>query len=473
MAETKADNPSRQPVARRARTFLLAVVPIALMTALPIALAAATTRAVGGNPPPPDPVGSPGNPAQSLKDGCQRNPLGLLSRNSPEWSYVYNANTSSTGAPPSPQWVTGTVSSFNPKVSAVHTSGGDLPPGHSAYDYNVNILPDHGYRFLLAGDPKKKTGNYAGTGEETNRLHTEWEDLSVPKFAWVEPGDRLTELGSWVWDCGHWGTPTEIFPPGPDYILPDIGIVDLTTRCLTGVDPPQCKDVTGEGTEFHAYRAFWDVRRQGPNSPFGAKEAALFVSTDQTPAGQEADCAHRNPPVPFGPGNPDYLTYPPTYRACLLSEPNWQDVSGHYSFFLAAPPRPNKRARLVFRAVRNPSSSANAPRPKLTKQGNGVQVTFDLATDPATKPVLKMGYTVFAGWGRYSAVGNAHAPARQPGPPRHPSLDGCARLPHDVCVLRLGVDSAQPAEPVRHASVHGTVEPLLGRQRHLGAMGPE
>jgi hypothetical protein len=371
---------------------------ILLLAVLPITLAAATTRAAGGNPPPPDPVGSPGNPAQSLKDGCQRNPLGLLSRDSPEWAYVYDSNASSSGPPPSPQWVTGTVSSFNPKAAAVHTSGGDLPPGHSAYDYNVNILPDAAYKFLLAGDPTLKTGNYAGTGEETNRLHTEWEDVSVPKSAWAEPGDRLTELGSWVWDCGHWGTPTEIFPPGPDYILPDIGLVDLRTRCLTGTDPPQCKNVTGEATEFHPYRAFWVVRKQSANSPFAENEASLFVSTDKTPAGKEADCAHRNPPVPFGPGNPDYLTYPPTFRACLDSEPNWQNVSGNYSFFVAAPARPSPTARLIIRAVRNAGSTSNAPRPTLTRTSNGVRVSFHLSTDPVTKPALKMGYTIFAGW---------------------------------------------------------------------------
>jgi hypothetical protein len=358
---------------------------------------ASSTAAVGGTPPPPDPVGSASNPAQSLKDGCQRNPLGLLSRNSPEWTYVYNANSDPGGPPPAPQWVTGTVSSFEPRSPAVHTSGGDLPPGHSAYDYNVNILPDTAYQFLLAGDPTRKTGNYAGSGEETNRLHTEWEDLSVPKFAWVEPGDRLTERGSWVWDCGHWGTPSEIFPPGPDYVLPDIGIVDLSTRCLTGLDPPQCKNVTGEATEFHPYRAFWDVRHQSPNSPFAENEAALYVSTDKTPAGKEADCAHRNPPVPFGPSNPDYLSYPPAYRACLETEPNWQDVSGHYSFFLAAPPPPSPNVRLVFRAT-NHGSTSNAPRPTLTQEGNGVRVSFDLFTDSATKPQLQMGYSVFVGW---------------------------------------------------------------------------
>ncbi len=358
------------------------------------------------SPPPPDPVGSPGHTAQSLLDGCQRDPAALLTRSSPEWAYVYNGNTTATDPPPPPQWVTGTVSSFNPQFAAVHVAGGDLPPGHDAYDYNVNILPDPAYQFLLGGNPIKKTGNYSGNGEDTNRIHTEWEDLSVPKFAWAEPGDRLTERGSWVWDCGHWGTPSEIFPPGNDYILPDIqtcsvpDVMCLKTRCLTNLDPAQCNGVTGEATEFHPYRALWDVRNEANASPYGENQAELFVSTDKTPAGKEADCAHKNPPIPLGPGNPDYLAYPPTYTLCLDStEANWQDVSGHYSFLLNAPPPPNDGARLVFHAV-NHASTANAPVPTLAQEGNGVRVTFDANSDPITKPRLLMGYTVFVGWER-------------------------------------------------------------------------
>lgn len=377
------------------------------MTGWRVGLASlATVALLGGavainlaaSPPPPDPVGSPGSPAQSLLDGCQRNPPALLTRNSPEWVYVYNANTTASDPAPPPQWVTGTVSSFNPKFAAVHTSGGDLPPGHNAYDYNVNILPDPAYQFLLGGDPVHRTGNYSGNGEDTGRIHTEWEDLSAMKFAWAEPGDRLMEKGSWVWDCGHWGTPTEIFPPGNDYILPDIGIGNLNTRCLTGLDPAQCKGVTGEATEFHPYRALWDVRNQASASPYGENQAELFVSTDKTPAGKEADCAHKNPPIPLGPGNPDYLVYPPGYNLCLnATEANWQDVSGHYSFLLSAPPPPNGAARLVFHAV-NHGSTANAPVPTLTQEGNGVRVTFDASTDPTAKPRVVMGYTVFVGW---------------------------------------------------------------------------
>ena len=374
-----------------AATVVAGLLIILWLRASPVAVA---------SPSPPDPVGTTTSPSQSLADGCQRNPPGLFSRNSPEWTYIYN--TPSNQAPPPPQWVTGTVSSFNPSFAAVHVAGGDLPMGHSAYDYNVNLVPNPQFQFLLAGDATKKTGNYAGNGEETNRLHTEWEDLSVPKFAWAEPGDTLTEKGSWVWDCGHWGTASEIFPPGPDYIVPNGG-----QRCLIPqLDPQQCGAISGEAAEFHPYRALWDVRKQS-NSPYAENQAELFVSTDKTLAGREADCAHDNRPPNFSlptatADAPNfttyYLTYPSGYNSCLTTTGNnWQDVSGSYSFFLPAPPKPSNAGSLVYR-VANHGSTSNAPAPTMTREGDGVRVTFNLSTDPVAKQTLMMGYTVYIGW---------------------------------------------------------------------------
>ena len=327
----------------------------------------ASAPAWAANPPAPDAS------TQPLKDGCQRSPAALLTRESPEWAYVYND--------PTPRWVTGVVSSHNPAYQAVHTSGGDLPTGHDSYDYNVNILPDSAYTFLVG------SANYLGNGEETGRLHTEWEDLTVSKSAWAEPGDRVTEKGSWVWDCGHWGTPTNVF--SPDYLLPKEG---QPCPGVVNPDPRQCT-VSGEGTEFHPYRALWVERAQSPASPYGENQGDLFVSTDKTPAGTEADCAHKHP----APTSPDPLhpfLYGPDYRLCLETDPNWQDVSGDYSFRLSAPPRPSGRSRLVFRT--QDQGSSGAPAPTVKQEGNGVRVTFHLSTKPGQR--LVMAYRVFAGW---------------------------------------------------------------------------
>jgi hypothetical protein len=320
-------------------------------------------------PPAPDAQ------TQPLADGCQRNPGALLTKQSPEWAYVYN--TPPSEPPPQPQWVHGVVSSGNPAFQAVHTAGGDLPQSHEAYDFNVNILPDPDYQFLLG------SANYAGNGEETGRLHTEWEDLVVPKFAWPEPGDRIAERGSWVWDCGHWGTPTNVF--SPDYWLPKEG-----QPCPGPVlpDPRQCQ-ITGERTEFHPYRALWVERKPSPRSPQGDNEGDIFVSTDQTVAGVEADCAHTHPAPPGSP------IYGPDYTACLETEPQWQDVSGNYSFLVPAPPKPSPDSRLTYRAI-DQGSSASAPRPTLTREGDAVRVTFSLHSQRDRD--LTMAYGVLVGW---------------------------------------------------------------------------
>jgi hypothetical protein len=330
--------------------------------------------AASASPPAPDAQ------TQPLVDGCQRSPGALLTRQTPEWAYVYNTPASQPAA--APQWVSGVISSGNPAFQAVHTAGGDLPQSHEAYDFNVNILPDADSSFLLG------SGNYAGRGEETGRLHTEWEDVVVPKFAWPEPGDRVQEKGSWVWDCGHWGTPTNVF--SPDYWLPKEG-----QPCPGAVlpDPSQCT-ITGERTEFHPYRALWTERSPSPNSSNGDNEGDLFVSTDKTLAGVEADCAHKHPPPPAPDGTHPFL-YGPDYTACLDTEPHWQDVTGDYSFLLPAPPRPSPGSTLVFKKV-NMGSSSNAPAPTLVREGDAVRVTFSLHTDPGQS--LRLAYQIFAGW---------------------------------------------------------------------------
>jgi uncharacterized repeat protein (TIGR01451 family) len=352
---------------------------------------AATPVARGDNPPAPEPTGPT---PHSLVDGCQRDPAALLAGQTPEWAYVYN--TAADQPPPPPRWVSGILSSQNPAFQAVHTSGADFAFGHNSYDFNMNILTDPEYDYLKAGHPASglntATGNYPGNGEETNRLHTENEDLNVPQFAWPEPGDRVTEKGSWVWDCGHWGTPTNIF--SPDYDLPHEG-----QPCPSpfAADPSQCT-ITGERTEFHPYRALFDQRQQSPSSPYAENQAELFVSTDKTKAGVTEDCAHKFPP-PLSVVLPNPASYPPAFAACMETEPNWQDVTGDYSFLVAAPPKPTPDARLTFRAVDH--GSVAAPAPTLAQEGDAVRVTFHL--DSASNQRVVEAYTIFAGWDTVTA----------------------------------------------------------------------
>src|SRR3954449_671406 len=79
---------------------------------------------------------------QPLKDGCQRNPAGLLTFSSPEWVYVY-------GGQPEVRLLEGTAHATAP-------AGEDLPENHQSYDLDSNVSPDGPYQYQLGGDPKAK-----------------------------------------------------------------------------------------------------------------------------------------------------------------------------------------------------------------------------------------------------------------------------------------------------------------------------
>src|SRR5439155_336217 len=137
------------------------------------------------------------------------------------------------------------------------------------------------------------TGNCAGAGEETGRLHVEWETGSVPAFVWPTEGDRVKLFGSWIWDCGHWG---QSFTD-PDYFLPGSGETPFSTN------------VPGESTEFHPMQAMI-VTRANPYLPQVTEtESDVYISNDGTIAHAEEQCALEHPP-PAG-----STTYWPDYSA--------------------------------------------------------------------------------------------------------------------------------------------------------------
>ncbi|MFY9614882.1 MAG: hypothetical protein WAT58_05730 [Candidatus Dormiibacterota bacterium] len=352
--------------------------------------------------PGPDSSGDTST-SQAIKDGCTRSPLELIQGNSPQWAYVYDDHSSV--APPAPRRVTGVVNTRDYKTQvvpnslfeAVKVAGDDLPAGHDDYDLNVDIQPDlPQYAFLLAGHQDmnnidNRTGNYRGNGDDYASIHSELQSDAIPLSLWPEQGDRIDLIGNWIWDCGHWGTPTEVF--SPDYVLPKVGtpaqqcLGNLATLKQGGVaifDPAQCH-IAGESTEIHPWRAMWDVHAQSL-SPEAEAEGLLYVSTYETRAGLVENCAHQFPPV-NGIANP-------AAKLCVLTGAMWQDVTGDYSYFLPAPPKPSALAHLTYRAV--DLGSVGAPAPTLTPEGNGVRVTFHLNTPPTQD--LRMYYKVLAGW---------------------------------------------------------------------------
>ena len=318
-------------------------VRIVFVAAVLTAGLAATLAALAGSPSPPAP-----DPQEAILDGCGRNYIDQTQRLIPTWVYVGDRNAPASGPPPPPQRLEGVISSRYVPDLAVHPTEEDLPPIHRAYDFNFDVLPDAAYAGLLGGDPAQHTGNYAGTSPSTGRVHVEREQAALPRFAWPEKGDRVAIVGSWIWDCGHW-TPA------------------------------------GERTEIHSYRALWVARRGGAPSPFsprGESEGDLYLSSDRTYAGVEADCAHA--------AKGDRVAF----QACLATESRWQDISGTYSFSLRVPPRPARSSRLKVRVL-DAGSSAGAPRVHTSVHGRRVDVTVTVDA-PAQK--LVVAKRVLAGW---------------------------------------------------------------------------
>ncbi len=288
--------------------------------------------------------------SQALADGCRRDKQQIFAGLAPNWVYVNDAAAPADGPSPAPQRVSGVADAANRGYLATHPSGGDDPLTHLSYDFNVNVLPDARYEALVGGEPASRVGNFAGEGEEAGRLHSEREMGSLPVFAWAERGDRVSLLGSWVWDCDHFDT--------------------------------------GERTEFHPYRAIWIERnargsRAGPSprSPRGESEGDLFVSTDATPAGIEAECAHRTKGADF--------------KTCIHGSPNWLSANGRYEFRLPAPPRPGPGARLTVRVIDRGSSGS---APKLATRLDAAGVTVSAVLDAPAGTRLVLAKQVFLGW---------------------------------------------------------------------------
>lgn len=198
------------------------------------------------------------------------------------WVYVGDGALSADAPAPGPQWVSG--------AARVRPDGADL------------VLDVPG-------------GELAGTLNPRGRLELRRE--ATPLFAWPEQGDRVTALGSWVWNCA------------------------------TGV------------TEIHPVRALWVQRAFSARSATGESEADLYIASDATAAGLAAECAHAA------------KADPTAYSACVAT-PRILDVAGDYTFTLAAPPKPRAAGPLQARVV----DQGGGPDPTVAIVGNTARVTL-------------------------------------------------------------------------------------------------
>ncbi len=302
--------------------------------AVALAAAAAAVAAFAANDRP-DPN------AQALADGCKRATTDIYKGLAPNWVYVNDRSYPAGGPTPPPRWVTGVADAARRPYLAAHPSGGDDPLTHVSYDFNVNVRADPAGGYLLG------TGN-VGEGEEDGRLHSERETGAFPTEFWAERGDRVSLLGSWVWDCDHY-------------------------------------QGAGEHTEFHPIRAIWIERNPGrpsPRSPKGESEGDVYVSSDGTAAATQAECAHRTK------GDGD------AFHACIAKRETWLDPSGEYRFTLSPPPRPSKTSQLDVRVVDR--GSVGAPPVNAVFNDAVVNVSFTVAARPGQKVVVAK--QVYAGW---------------------------------------------------------------------------
>src|SRR5207247_338570 len=137
---------------------------------------------------------------------------------------------------------------------------------------------------------------------------------------------------------------------------------------------------------IHPYRALWDERVPSPRSPYGESEASLFASTDATPAGQAAECAHKTKKD----GD--------AYKAGARTQPTRADVSADYVLTLKAPPKPPGATTLRVRVV---DRGSTVDPHWTTAVANGtLTVRFHLASTPNVRLVLAK--QVFLGWRRLS-----------------------------------------------------------------------
>jgi hypothetical protein len=278
---------------------------------------------------------------QAIADGCQRDTTKIYTGFAPNWAYVNDRDFPSTGPPPPRRSVSGVVKGATGLLAA-RVSSADDPITHQSVDVNVDLTVDPQSSFL--------TGTSRDGTPEQGTIHMERETDFYPDWALPQPGDRMEAYGSWVWDCDHY-------------------------------------QGRGEKTELHPFGIAWVQRHPGQPSPTsrrGDAEGDLFMSTDATPAGRQAQCAHTTK------GSADFKT-------CSHSVSNVLDIDGSYEFSLCAPRPAPKGAHLVRRIVDR--GSVNAPKVSLVPGRLGCASLRLSVTAPAGTRVI-VAKQVYLGWSK-------------------------------------------------------------------------
>jgi hypothetical protein len=295
----------------------------------------------------------------------------------PEWSPVVNGMVVSSA----PVVVRGLIMGGHGDL------GGDFPSTHVRSDQNTFVrLDDADAGFYATGNPEE--------------LALEWEAGAFPDWAWGSPGDHVTALGRWIFDCGHPGA-----SGGHCSVSDDTGCV-LDSDCR----PPNCPECDptetcvgvqfGYSSEMHPPYASAVVREgrggivstEPDANGVPATRADVFVSTYGGGAGDACILTHHDNAL-------DLLS-----TECFpLSQPVATAVinSRDFTFDVPLPPQPDG-GRPAWRVEERPAPGGvgaaldvqavlDAPTPKLA-----VTVRLTQPTDQG----LPTGYaaTLFAGW---------------------------------------------------------------------------
>jgi hypothetical protein len=282
---------------------------------------------------------------QAIADGCQRDTTKIYTGFAPNWVYVNDRDYAANALPPGPRWVTGTVKGASGLLAA-RVASSDDPITHHSYDVNVDVTVDPNDTFL--------TGVSRDMTAEAGTIHLERESAFYPLWAWPQPGDRIQALGSWVWDCDHF-------------------------------------QGTGEKTEFHPFRATWVTRHPESASPSSSKgwaEGDLYLSSVATPAGKQAECAHKTK------GSD-------AFKTCSHGASDSLSVVGTYEFSLCAPQPAPKGAVPVWKII--DKGSVGAPKVSVVP-GNDGCASIRFAIPQQGDAPLIVAKQVFFGWSKPAPV---------------------------------------------------------------------
>jgi len=178
----------------------------------------------------PDRYGNPSTINWPHSRGCRDGWYGDMSpeRSDPEWASIWSEQPVAMYATVTP--TTALIGVSDPGLNQPSFMAiSDFPSSHYGHDWNVDLVPDADYGWVLADANFFSEVTVLGKSN-AGRIECEWETLNngTPVYGsyghgnigfplWAKPtsGDRVYMVGRWVLDNGHpdTGDRTEIHPP--------------------------------------------------------------------------------------------------------------------------------------------------------------------------------------------------------------------------------------------------------------------